>query len=880
MTDDLIVHFKRPASWRNTINIHYWETTPSITATTWPGVAMTEEGNDWFRYKFVGAEGASIVFDDGAGRQTGDLRRDSEGWYFDNNRWYNENPERPDIPVIRATPRGRIYLTPQQVTLTSSNDDDVIYYTTDGTVPTLSSTVYTSPSPINVSETTTLMAFGVNSDGVSGGINSFIYTIDPAADLERPTIHSNLDQGTYKDPVSVIFTINDNRTSPVIAYYTTDGLPPTTSADVYVQGNAVNGLSGNPILINNATNIRFLVVDGAGNQTRASFYYNIGPLPQPTDFREETVYFLLTTRFYDGDPDNNFFCRDRIKFNEVTGAPEDPHWRGDFRGLIEKLDYIRDLGFTAIWITPPIENRSGLDYHGYHGYDWTRIDPRLESPDATYQDLINAAHARGIKIVQDIVINHSSQYGIRNNVWIDHLPIKYYVPRGSHQGQIDNGPYQGNLGNYEMPFRGDNDNPVAPDWFRERQASDPEGVVPLVDPLTGQTVPSPGYNPNRFFGIDANTLDPEWYHQEGFMAGGDWESLAIQTKHMAGDTIDLATQRQNVKDYLINAINRYLDMGVDALRIDTVKHIERNNLLEYINAWKAHKSGLFAFGENLVKGTGWGDLGGDNAPSDLRPWWYTRLGNDRTDPNSGGDSGFSVLDFSLFSTFRDNVSKGSYGGIGGILAMDWIYGDATKLVTFLQNHDVGPDNDFRFRYKGEQPMAAAAYNMLWTIRGIPCLYYGEEIEFMKGAPQDIIGNDDTIDSTGRAYFGDNLTDENIATTQSHPLYRHIQRLNLIRRNIPALQKAPMSNVNERGSGMSFVRDYNHGESYAVVGLAMGGDQDITVSNIRNGTYRDAVTGNTVDVSNGAISFHVKGYSAGIYVLNGPGKIGTDGMYLK
>ena len=76
-------------------------------------------------------------------------------------------------------------------------------------------------------------------------------------------------------------------------------------------------------------------------------------------------------------------------------------------------------------------------------------------------------------------------------------------------------------------------------------------------------------------------------------------------------------------------------MGVDALRIDTVKHIERGNLLEYVNAWKAHKPGLFVFGENLVKGTGWGDLGGDdNGPSPIRPWWYTRLGNDPRNPNA------------------------------------------------------------------------------------------------------------------------------------------------------------------------------------------------------------------------------------------------------
>lgn len=599
------------------------------------------------------------------------------------------------------------------------------------------------------------------------------------------------------------------------------------------------------------------------------------------DFREETIYFLLTTRFYDGDPSNNFFCRDRIKFN-AHGEAEDPHWRGDFKGLIQRLDYIRDLGFTAIWITPPIENRSGLDYHGYHGYDWTRIDPRLESPDASYQDLIDAAHARGIKIIQDVVVNHSCQYGIRGKTWIDHLPIKYYVPRGSEQGRVDHGPYQGSLGNYAWPNRDDIDNPAAPEWYRECHARDAKGIEPLIDPKTGETVPKPGYDPGRFFGVDANSLDPEWYHQEGFICGGDWESAhPLQNKHLAGDCIDLATRRQNVEDYIVGSINRYLDMGVDALRIDTVKHIERDNLLEYVNAWKSHKPGLFVFGENLVKGFGWGDLGGgDNGPSDIRPWWYTRLGHNPRDPNSGGDSGFPQLDFGLFSTFRDNVSRGSFDGVSRVLEMDWIYGNATELVTFLQNHDVGPDNDFRFRFKGEQWMAAATYNLLWTIRGIPCLYYGEEIEFMKGAPQDVIGNDDTLDTTGRAYFGDHIDDEHIAETRSHPLYQHIRRLNQIRRTVPALQKAGMSHLNEWGNGIAFVRDWNHGESYAVVGLTIGGGQDISVGGVRDGAYRDAVTGNEIMARDGSLSFHVKGSSAGIYVLDGPGKIGEDGAYLR
>lgn len=876
----LRVHFKRPVGWGEAINVHFWALSPGGAPSAWPGVPMTAEGNDWFAFTWEDVDGASLVFNDGAGRQTGNLRREGDGWFFTGNSWYDENPERPQIPVVRATPRGGLYNQAQRVTLEGSNDDDRFFYTLDGTDPTPDSSRYTGAIPLE--RTATLTVVGVNSAGEQGQTRTFRYTIDPNADLQRPVIASSHVGGTYGEPIQVVFTVRDNRPAPITAYFTLDGSEPDVSAPVYVTGSATDGLAGPAVPIEATTRVRFLVVDGAGNETQRGFYFNIGPTLATGDFREETIYFLLTARFYDGDPSNNYFCRDRIRFDPATGEAIDPHWRGDFRGLIQRLDYLRDLGFTAIWITPPVENRSGLDYHGYHAYDWTRIDPRLESPDATYQDLINEAHARGIKIIQDVVINHSSQYGIRDRVWIDHLPIKYYVPQGSRQGRIDNGPYQGNLGDYRNPARADNDNPVAPEWFRERQGSDPQGVEPLTDPLTGARVPSPGYNPNRFFGIDATRLDPTWYHQEGFIMGGDWESRwPLQSRHMAGDCIDLNTEHQVVKDYLIESISRYLDMGVDALRIDTVKHIERSNLLEYVNAWKTHKLGLFVFGENLVKGTGWGDLfGDDNGPSTIRPWWYTRLGDDPHNPNSGGDSGFSVLDFGLFSTFRDNVSRGHYGGIGGILGNDWVYGDATWLVTFLQNHDVGPDNDFRFRFQGDDWMAAATYNLLWTIRGIPCLYQGEEIAFMRAAPQDIISNNDTLDTTGRAYFGDHLTDERLPETQSHPLYRHIRRLNQIRRAIPALQKGPMSHVGEWGGGMSFVRDYNNGGSYCVVGLAIGSDQGINVGNVRDGLYRDAVTGNELRVGGGNISFGVRANSAGIYVLDGPGRIGEDGPYLR
>ena len=169
-----------------------------------------------------------------------------------------------------------------------------------------------------------------------------------------------------------------------------------------------------------------------------------------------------------------------------------------------------------------------------------------------------------------------------------------------------------------------------------------------------------------------------------------------------------------------------------------------------------------------------------------------------------------------------------------------------------------------------------AYNLLWTVRGIPALYQGEEIMFQAGLRQDIKDDPDLLYMTGRAYYGDKLDDK--ATVQANPLYQHIKRLNQIRKAVPALQKGVMQNVNEWGSGMSFARD--SGDSYVVVGLASGNGENITVKGVKAGTYTDAVTGKSITASGGNLTFSVGAYSAGIYVLSGPGKIGADGKWLK
>lgn len=177
-------------------------------------------------------------------------------------------------------------------------------------------------------------------------------------------------------------------------------------------------------------------VDAAGNTSPASAEARAttgekaaepaSGTPLGTDPRKDPIYFVLTARFFDGDTGNNRGGSQHTKSGNAANG--DPMFRGDFKGLVDRLDYIKALGFSAVWITPVVLNRSDYDYHGYHGYDFYKVDPRLESAGASYQDLINAAHAKGMKIYQDVVYNHSSRwgakglftptvYGVRDSQW-------------------------------------------------------------------------------------------------------------------------------------------------------------------------------------------------------------------------------------------------------------------------------------------------------------------------------------------------------------------------------------------------------------------------------------------------------------------------------
>ncbi len=574
-----------------------------------------------------------------------------------------------------------------------------------------------------------------------------------------------------------------------------------------------------------------------------------------TDFRDESIYFCITTRFYDGDKSNNRRCWDG-----KNNSDADPEWRGDFKGLIQKMDYIKALGFTAIWITPIVKNASGYDYHGYHAINFKEVDPRYLSEDVSFQTVINEAHKRDMKIVLDVVFNHTGNFGEENL-----FPMFYYDSE-------NNSTIKGMIRNKESGLLPDNYD-TANNQYDMR-----------INAMKGST--------------DVNNI----YHHEKQMA---YEQYIEQTGQMAGDCVDLNTENPTVANYLIEAYGEFIRMGVDAFRIDTMKHISRLTFNYYLwpglysIAKKCGNTNFFMFGEVCTrvrevwnhnqqcdsapfytwkesKEYPWGDRE-TNEASTLQNWndnsttngaptsnnAYLNSGLTYHTPDYSKSSGVGVIDFPMHWNFQHaseafNLAKGT----------DKYYNDATYNVTYVDSHDYGPDGAEKVRYKEGTNAWKENMALLFTFRGIPCIYYGSEIEFQKGKIIDD-GPNLALENSGRAYFGDHIEGSvtpngfgayssasgAIKKTLDSTLSKHLQKLSQIRLKTIALRRGQYTTSGVTGN-MAFIRRYNANGVDSIACVTISGGSSF--SGLPNGTYKDLYNGTTYNVTNGSLSVSLSG----------------------
>jgi cyclomaltodextrin glucanotransferase len=359
------------------------------------------------------------------------------------------------------------------------------------------------------------------------------------------------------------------------------------------------------------------------------------------EFRQETIYFLVVDRFYDGDPENSEGPNPELY--DPEGKDWGKYWGGDLQGVIDKLDYLKDMGVTAVWLTPLFEQVEALfieqaAIHGYWIKDFKRLNPRFiakgdnpsinqtqETKDTVFDKLINELHQRNMKLVLDIVCNHSNPdfSGKKGELYDDGVKI--------------------------ADFNDDKDN---------------------------------------------------WYHHYGEVQ--NWEDeWQVQNCELSG----LATFNENniaYRNYIKSAIKQWLDRGVDALRVDTVKHMPIWFWQEFNADILTHRPDVFIFGE----------------------WIYSDPRNDRS-VEFVNESGMTILDFGLCVAIREVLGKGAEAGfslVQDVLDLDYRYYGATELITFIDNHDMP-----RFQSLNPDPeMLRVAIGLIMTTRGIPCIYYGTE----------------------------------------------------------------------------------------------------------------------------------------------------------
>ncbi len=559
------------------------------------------------------------------------------------------------------------------------------------------------------------------------------------------------------------------------------------------------------------------------------------------DMREETIYFVMTTRFYDGDTGNDVHCWDD---GTAGNGDDDPAWRGDFKGLGEKLDYIKALGFSAIWVTPVVTNGSGYDYHGYHAMDLSTVDARYESSDYTYEDLIHDAHQKGMKIIQDVVLQHTGNFGEAH--FCDLFTKDTTKDLGNLQESLI--PTQYLLDTYGLKS--------PEEYWAQKPGVQYQQRLNLMKNVTysGDNGNSTGPQPAaKDFSMDkisqSDTYNPNNYYHTGYFQSPNYDDWTTKFSQIAGDCVDLNTENPAVAEYVVDSYSKYMDMGVDGFRVDTVRHIPRVSLNIMFNdqlmdaAKAAGKPNFYMFGEICTRYTSvwyrghaeestpyytwkesnskwadswnWGTSASEiNDNMNLVLQHYLEEDNyngdmDSTQPKSdnayldgityhGSDrsmaSGMDAIDFQMHRMFGS--AKNAYNFA---VNNDQYYNDATYSVMYVDSHDYAPEQpDETTRFTGGTQTWAENMDLMFTFRGIPCVYYGSEVEFKKGELIDK-GTLISLENSGRAYFGDylegtvNATDFSeytasgtVADTLASPLSKHLSKVNAIRRAIPAL----------------------------------------------------------------------------------------------
>jgi glycosidase len=490
---------------------------------------------------------------------------------------------------------------------------------------------------------------------------------------------------------------------------------------------------------------------------------------------DDVVYLIMPDRFANGDPSNDDPAESKGLYNRQQSRS---YHGGDLEGVIQHLPYFKDLGVTALWLTPVYDNanRSGgkatSDYHGYGATDFYRVDEHLGTIDK-FRELVDKAHAMGLKVIQDEVANHTG-------------PLHPWV-----------------------------DDPPTPTWFngtKARHLDNSWRIWSLIDPHASAE-------------MQKSTLDG-WF---------------------GGHLPDLNQNDPEVARYLIQNTLWWIGRtGIDCIREDTLPYAPRSFWSRWTAAIKQRYPSVNVAGEVF-----------DNDPAVVS---FFQGGAARFD---GIDTGVERLfDFPVYNAIRRVFARHeSLVEMAKVVAHDALYQDPSRLVTFLGLHDVK-------RFLNEQGASsddiARAFSFLFSIRGTPMIYYGDEIGMRGGDDPD-----NRRDFPG-GWTGDphNAFERTGRTPEENRLFDHVRRLAALRKRSEPLRRG--STIELLCSEHAYVFSRVSGNQRVIAAFHDGPAETLRIP-VREAGLADGVrlvdalgTLPDVQVSNGAVEIHFHDRIAAIY----------------
>lgn len=555
--------------------------------------------------------------------------------------------------------------------------------------------------------------------------------------------------------------------------------------------------------------------NAAGTET-ATFTFNRddSTVVATSDFtwKNATVYFVMTDRFYDGDSsNNNSYGRPQM---DATGKNIGTFHGGDLKGLTKKINdgYFDSIGVDALWITAPYEQARGwcgggsggdfahYAYHGYYALDWTTVDKNMGTV-SEMREFVTTAHKNGIRVILDIVMNHvgyattkdMADFGYGTTTLVDWKPGSGQTWHSVHDSINYN-----DAGSWSKWWGA---------WVRAGIAG---YTAPGNDDLTKNLAGLPDIRTELTSSVGLPPILQTKWAQE---ASGYDNWIVPAAKNLRKD-LNVAPA-----DYLVKWLAAWVEeFGIDGFRVDTAKHVE-------IHRWKQLKD---ASTQALKNWRNSSRSDNDPAKNWTDDFWMTGEHWNYNAGGGGGDyygNGFNnMIDFGFQKSVPMDASSKinkwkEYAGKDG------------KLLPYISSHDTGS-----VFFNGDANRQITAGTALLLTPGPVQIYYGDEIGRDNGP------NGSDADQGSRSSFQWTKVGNNINN--------HWGKIGQFRRNNPAVGAGSQTDLGDNTVG----RVYK--DNKVVIKVGASGSTSVNVGTIfTDGTaVRNAYTGDTGTVSGGKVTF--------------------------